>query len=286
MTDPNLPTRVVDTHQHLWMLSERAYDWIVPAYGPLYADFGPEAIAGEAEAVGITATVLVQAADTYEDTFYMLSVAERESRVKGVVGWVPLDRPAEAEAALDLYTASRYVKGVRALTHTYDDPDWILRDDVTASISLLAPRGLSLDYVCTSPEHLGLVPELAGRHPDLRIVIDHMAKPDIAARVWEPWASQIRAAGECPNVYIKISGLNTASGTEWTTADWQPYVDHVLDVFTADRAMLGSDWPVLILAGDLTRVWEAQLDAISGRADAEREAIRWGTAATVYGLEF
>jgi predicted TIM-barrel fold metal-dependent hydrolase len=50
--------------------------------------------------------------------------------------------------------------------------------------------------------------------------------------------------------------------------------------------MLGSDWPVLILAGDLTRVWEAQLDAISGRADAEREAIRWGTAATVYGLEF
>ncbi|WP_127473225.1 amidohydrolase family protein [Microbacterium sulfonylureivorans] len=286
MTDPNQATRVVDTHQHLWMMSERAYDWIVPAYGPLYADFGPEDIADEADAVGISATVLVQAADTYEDTFYMLSVAAREERVKGVVGWVPLDRPGEAEAALDLYAPSPYVKGVRALTHTYEDPRWILRDDVAESISLLAPRGLALDYVATTAEHLELVPELAGRHPDLKIVIDHMAKPDIASGAWEPWATQIRAAAALPNVFIKISGLNTASGAEWTAADWQPYVDHVLEVFTADRTMLGSDWPVIILAGDLTRVWNAQLEVISGRTEAEREAVRWGTAASVYGLEF
>lgn len=285
MPDPNLPTRMVDTHQHLWVISERAYDWIVPAYGPLFADFGPEDVADDADAAGVTDTVLVQAADTYEDTFYMLSVAASEERVKGVVAWAPLDRPREAEAALDLYARSPFVKGVRALTHTYEDPRWILREDVTESIALLAPRGLALDYVCTTPDHLDLVPELARRHPDLKIVIDHLAKPGIAAGAWEPWATQMSAASECPNVYVKISGLNTASGAEWTAADWQPYVDHVLAAFTADRAMLGSDWPVLILAGDFTRVWAAQLETIAGRTEAEQEAIRWGTAAAVYGLD-
>jgi L-fuconolactonase len=285
MTTPLSPTVVVDTHQHLWMLSERAYDWIVPAYGPLYADFAPEDVADDAAAAGVTATVLVQAADTYEDTFYMLSVAGRVESVKGVVGWVPLDRPGEAEAALDLFAQSPWIKGVRALTHTYDDPRWILGDDVSASISLLASRGLTLDYVCTSPEHLELVPELARRHPQLRIVIDHLAKPDIKNKAWEPWASQIAAAAAEPNVYVKISGLNTASDTDWSAADWQPYVDHAIDHFTADRVMLGSDWPVLILAGDFARVWAAQREVISSRSQAEQDAILCGTASAFYGLQ-
>lgn len=285
MTTDFTPTPVVDTHQHLWMLSERAYDWIVPAYGPLYADFGPEDVASDAAAAGITGTVLVQAADTYEDTFYMLSVAAREERVKGVVGWVPLDRPAEAAAALDLYALSPWIKGVRALTHTYDDENWILRDDVTASISLLASWGLALDYVCATPGHLALVPELARRHPQLKIVIDHLAKPDIKGKAWEPWASQITAAAAEANVYVKISGLNTASDAEWTAADWQPYVDHALEQFGAERVMLGSDWPVLILAGDFARVWTAQREVISSRSDAEQDAILFGTASAFYALE-
>jgi L-fuconolactonase len=113
MTDRHTPTAMIDTHQHLWMMSERAYDWIVPAYGPLYADFGPEDVAEDVVAAGITGTVLVQAADTYEDTFYMMSVAKRHPNVKGVVAWAPLDRSAEAEAALDLYALSPVVKGVR-----------------------------------------------------------------------------------------------------------------------------------------------------------------------------
>jgi L-fuconolactonase len=279
------PAAVVDTHQHLWLLSERAYDWITPAAGALYADFGPEQVADDAASAGITGTVLVQAADTYEDTFYMLSVAEREPRVKGVVGWVPLDRPAEARAALDLYALSPWIKGLRALTHDYEDPRWILRDTVTASLSLLADRGLTLDYVCTSSDHLAVVVELARRHPQVNIVIDHMAKPDIRGKAWEPWASQMAEAAEEPNVYVKISGLNTASGPDWTAADWQPYVDHVLECFSANRTMLGSDWPVLVLAGDFARVWSAQRETISSRSVAEQNAILFGTASAFYGLE-
>jgi L-fuconolactonase len=284
MAENHTPTAMIDTHQHLWMMSERAYDWIVPAYGPLYADFGPEDVAEDVAAAGITGTVLVQAADTYEDTFYMLSVAKRHPHVKGVVAWAPLDRPAEAEAALDLYALSPVVKGVRVLNHTYDDPRWLLRNDVTTSIALLAPRGLTLDFVSTTAEHLEVVAELAARHPELTIVIDHLAKPDIKNKAWEPWAGLMSAASEHSNVNVKLSGLNTASDANWSVSDWQPYVDHVLEAFGAERIMLGSDWPVSILAGDFVGVWKAQLDVIAARSASEQDAITHGTATRVYGL--
>lgn len=276
--------RVVDSHQHLWMISERAYDWIVPEYGPLNADFGPQDIARDAEAAGITATVLVQAADTYEDTFYMLSVAAREDRVKGVVAWAPLARAAEAEAAIDLYARSPFVKGLRALTHTYDDPRWILREDVGGVLGLLAARGLTLDYVCTTREHVAVVTELAQRHPDLTLIVDHLAAPDIKSRDLGQWGDQILALSANPNVHMKLSGLSTSSEAGWTAADWQPYVDHVLGAFTADRVMLGSDWPVSILGGDFADVWAAQLETIAGRSAEERDAVTWRTASRVYGL--
>ena len=74
-------------------MSERAYSWIEPAYGPLYDDFTPERLAPEIPASGVTSSVLVQAADTYDDTFYMLDVAGHSDFVQGIVGWVPFERP-------------------------------------------------------------------------------------------------------------------------------------------------------------------------------------------------
>ncbi|NCA18387.1 MAG: hypothetical protein EBR76_01230, partial [Actinobacteria bacterium] len=104
---------IIDTHQHLWVMSERAYSWIEPAYGPLYDDFTPERLAPEIGPAGVTATVLVQSADTYDDTFYMLDIADRYDVVKGVVGWVPFERPRESHAALEVLTTNKYFKGVR-----------------------------------------------------------------------------------------------------------------------------------------------------------------------------
>ena len=284
MTDLHEPQQMIDTHQHLWMISERKYDWISPEYGAIYGDFGPETVADDISESGVTGTVLVQAADTYEDTFYMLSVADSVPAVLGVVAWAPLDRTAEARAALDLYAESPWVKGIRVLNHTYEDARWLLRTDVTESISLLASRGLTLDYVSVLDAHLESLPDLAQRHPNLTIVLDHMAKPPIAAKGWEPWASLISAAAAQPNVIVKLSGLNTASGAHWTSADWQPYVDHTLSAFGADRMMLGSDWPVSILAGDFVGVWRAQRQVLAGLSVSEQDNVLFRTARRVYNL--
>jgi L-fuconolactonase len=101
---------LIDSHQHLWVMSERNYDWIEPSYGVLYDDFTPERLEPEIASSGVTGSVLVQAADSYEDTFYMLEVAHKLDFVRGVVGFIPLDRPAEAIRALKIFSKDKSSK--------------------------------------------------------------------------------------------------------------------------------------------------------------------------------
>ena len=281
---------LIDTHQHLWVMSERAYDWIEPTFGPLYDDFRPERLAPDIPESGVTSSVLVQAADTYEDTFYMLDVAKHSDFVKGLVAYVPLDRPHEARAAIDLYRKEPLIKGLRNLTHNYadkkyeSDDKWILRPVVQETLAIIEKSGLSLDYVAVNSAHIQNVPILARNFPNLKIVIDHLAKPDIANKVWEPWASLMEEAAAYPNVFAKISGLNTASAPGWTVADWQPYVDFIVATYGAKRTMLGGDWPVILLANNYVEVWKAQVEVISKFSEEEQEWIKFRTAQHFYSL--
>jgi len=284
MTELYQPSQMIDTHQHLWKPSERRYAWLDDVGLPLDADFGPEDVAAEVAAAGITSTVLVQSADTYEDTFYMLSIAARVRVVRGVVAWVPLDRTGEAEAALELYAGSPVVRGIRVLNHNYADPRWLLRPEVDAALRMLAPRGLALDVVSVLPEHLVMLAELAERHPELTIVLDHLAKPDIAGKGWQPWADLMTEVAARPNVSTKLSGLNTASSPDWTWTDWLPYVDHAVAVFGSERIMLGSDWPVSTLAGDFVGVWTAQREVIAHLSREQQDDILFRTAIRAYSL--
>jgi len=276
---------IIDTHQHLWVISERRYDWIVPETGPLYADFRPEDVAADAVALGVTGCVLVQAADTYDDTFFMMSVAESDPRVVGVVGWVPLDRTEEAATALRLYAASGIVKGIRAPTHTYDDERWILRDPAAPALRVLADLGLTLDLVVTSVEQLRIVDELAAQHPDLTIVLDHLASPPIATQGWNPWAEAFAAVARHPNVATKLSGLSTCSTPEtWTVDDWRRYVYHALAVFGSHRMMVGSDWPVAVLNGGYRRAMEAVRAIGESLSVEQRDDLYFRTAHRLYGV--
>ncbi len=282
--------KVIDTHQHLWVMGEREYSWILPEYGPLFDDFTPERLAPEISASGVTASVLVQAADTYDDTFYMLDIAEHSDFVIGVIGWVPFERPDEARAAIELFKNNSYIKGFRNLSHDYSnpkygsDPAWILRPEVLKTIGLIENAGLSLDYVAINSDHIKNVPILARTFPNLKIVIDHFAKPDIAGKVMEPWASLIADCATYPNVYAKFSGLNTASSPEWSFSDWNPYLDHIIKKYGANRTMMGGDWPVCILSGDYVKVWKAQLDAISQYSESEQEWLCHKSAENFYNL--
>lgn len=276
----------VDAHQHVWNLEKLPYRWLTPDMGPLHRTFTQEEVEPLRNDAGIDAVVLVQADNTFEDTDAMLEVAAEYPAVRGIVAWVPLLDPQASAAALDRYEQEPLIGGIRHLIHTEPDPDWVVQDAVVESLRLLAERDLAFDVVAVLPRHLEHVATLAERVPDLRIVIDHLAKPPIAEKGWEPWASLLATAGEHENVTAKVSGLNTAADPEtWTAADLKPYVDHALGCFGADRLMFGSDWPVATLAGSYEKVWKATVE-LAGDLSAEEQADILGrTAVRVYGLE-
>lgn len=280
---------IVDSHQHLWDLEEVEYPWLVPAYGPIYRTFGPDELEPQLTAAGVECTVLVQAANSYLDTDSMLRHAAARDWIAAVVGWVPLEDPAEAARKLDEeYRSNRWFKGVRHLNHEEADPDWLVRPAVIDGLKVLEERGLPFDVIAVYPLHLGHVPTLAGACPDLRMVIDHLAKPPIVSGDYDAWKADLRAAAEYPNVHAKISGLNTAADwATWTGADLVESIGFALEVFGAERLMFGSDWPVAILAGDYDKVWTETNRALDelGVQGSDRAAVLGGTAARFYSLE-
>jgi L-fuconolactonase len=276
---------LIDAHQHFWNLKKVAYPWLRPEHGVLYRTFTPEELEPQLQAVGIAGTVLVQAANGFEDTRAMLELGDRFSWIKAVVGWIPLTEPAIASRALEVFGNHPKLKGVRHLIHDEPDADYLLRPEVLETLQILADQGLTFDVVSVLPRHLELVPILAAKIPKLKMVIDHLSKPPIKSGGWQPWADLLKVASQHQNVYAKISGLNTAADWQsWNASHLEPYVSHALECFGANRLMFGSDYPVALLAGDYAKVWSETNTLLEQLAPAQKEQILGGTATAFYGL--
>ena len=122
------------------------------------------------------------------------------------------------------------------------------------------------------------------RIPDLRIVIDHLGKPPVATKKFEPWSSLLARAARVPNVYAKVSGLDVGDANTWTAADIAPYLDRALELFGSKRLMFGSDWPVANLRGGYSKVWRETNLALARLSRYERDRILGGTAIAFYNL--
>jgi len=278
---------IIDAHQHVWDLSRAEYAWLTSDLAPIDRTITFDELRPQLVEAGVDGTVLVQSADNVEDTALMFETARLHPEVLGVVGYVPLDRPQEAAAALEALVGDPLFVGVRNLIHDIPDPDWLLRPEVDEGLGLLERADVPFDLVAVLPRHLELVPLLGERHPQLRIVIDHLAKPPIGATESEPWASLMRTAAENPNVLAKVSGLYSAVGESgsWSTGSVRPYVEHALEWFGADRLLYGGDWPISMLSGGYRRVWQGLAPIFDALDVAEREAVLGGTAIRFYGLD-
>jgi L-fuconolactonase len=276
-------TGLVDAHHHVWSLARGDYGWLTPALADIHRDFSLDDLAPLNAAAGITATVLVQAAPTLAETRFLLQVAKSsDGLVKGVVGWVDL---ADAEAIPTLTRLARnpLLKAIRPMLQDLPDPDWILRAEVGRALDALPRLGLRFDALI-KPAQLPALLTVLERHPDLAVVIDHGAKPDIANGMWEPWAQMMRAAAANPRVRCKLSGLVTEAGSRWTIDTLRPYFDHLFECFGAHRLMWGSDWPVVNLAGSYQRWYAATVALLAGISASDRAAIMGDSARRFYGL--
>ncbi|MBN8873722.1 MAG: amidohydrolase family protein [Rhodospirillales bacterium] len=272
---------IVDAHHHVWRIGRGDYAWIHPG-SPLHRDY---TLADLRPLLGdIDATVLVQAAPTEAETAYLLNVARNSGGlVRGVVGWEDLSL-RDAAARIHAMAADPLLKGLRPMLQDIEDTGWILHPTLQPALAAMEAAQLCFDALI-QPRHLPAILGLCGRHPTLRVVVDHAAKPAIATGGFQPWADDIARLARETAATCKISGLVTEAGPQWKTDDLRRYVDHLLDCFGPTRLMWGSDWPVVELAGGYASWRAAALSLLRGLDAEAQAAILGGTAATFYRLD-
>ena len=272
----------IDAHQHFWSPARGDYGWLTPALRPLWRDFGPDDLGPLLAAAGLDGTVLVQAAPTVAETEWLLALADARASVLGVVGWIDLENP-EHLPHLGRW-AGRKLVGLRPMIQDLADDDWMLRPALAPALRTLVERGLAFDALAR-PRHLGRLLRFAERWPDLRIVLDHAGKPDIASGALAVWERDIRQVARETACVCKVSGLLTEAGPGWRPADLDPVLDVLADAFGPRRLLFGSDWPVLLLASDYAAWFEIAARFAARWPEADRAAFFGGTAAESYRLD-
>lgn len=274
---------VIDSHHHFWDLDKFDYPWMGEG-SPLAVTFGPDQLRPLIKAAGVDKTVIVQAAQTVDETRWLLELAEETDFVAGVVGWVDLKNPNVGET-LDELQQSKYFKGVRHIWEGEDDPSWLHSSGALNGLKEIEKRGLCYDFL-VKPPNLPYVPMIMKEVPRLRAVIDHIAKPLIKDGVVQPWLSDMRKVASINGMRCKVSGMVTEADHEnWTVDDLRPYVHHVLGMFGYDRLMFGSDWPVSTLAAPYEKVAETARELLSSLRPYEKDAVFGGVAKDFYRLE-
>lgn len=278
-------TLTIDAHHHYWQGALQEQAWRTPAHERIARDYEPEHLAGELDRTGIDSTVLVQSVDSPAENDRLANYASTPS-VAGVVGWLPLQDPAAARAELKRADTGAWC-GVRCLVGR-DDLDWLALPETLALFGELADRRLSWDIVPVTRAQVRSVVSLARAVPQLRIVVDHLARPPIDSGGWEPWASQLADLARCPNIALKVSvGIDVLTAwAAWEPEKLTPYVRRAMECFGLDRLMLASNWPVIELRTDYGRSMDDLLRTVidNGASAADLTAIRGGTACRWYAL--
>jgi len=274
---------MIDSHQHFWQVGRFDYPWMSSDLGILYRDYLPGDLAPILQHNRITKTVLVQASNSVAESRWLLELANTNSFIAGVVGWVDLASP-DLYTQLDELCADKKFKGVRHLVESEPSDDWLVQPAVLAGLQQLSARGLSCDLLIHT-RHLKHIPRVAESCPDLNFVIDHLAKPPIAHKEINEWSEAFKPLARYPNICCKLSGLVTeANWTSWTTDDLRPYVDVALESFGPDRMMFGSDYPVCLLAASYDRVLDSFQEILKSLSDEDRDKIFSQNAEKFYRL--
>jgi L-fuconolactonase len=278
-----MSTDIVDSHQHFWQVGRFDYPWMSPELGVLNQDYLAAALDPALKRCGVDKTVLVQASNSVEETRWLLSLSDQYPFIAGVVGWVDLMSDDVGRQLHEFVTYPNF-KGVRHLVESEPADDWLIQPQVVRGLHVLAAKGVSYDLLVHT-RHLKYARRVAEQCPELRLVIDHVAKPPIARGEISEWASEFKQIADCPNVSCKLSGLVTeADWHNWGSRDLRPFVDKALEYFGSKRLMFGSDWPVCLLAGTYDQVLDSMQSLLAELNDEERNRIFRRNATDFYRL--
>jgi L-fuconolactonase len=276
---------IIDAHQHFWDLSRTDYGWLKPECGVLYRNYLPGDLAATLRDNGVTATVLVQAAPSEEETGYLLKLAQAYPFIAGIVGWVDFESPDAPRRIASLVAAcGTRLKGLRPMIQDIADPAWVTKPKLDATFEALVAHDLVFDAL-VRPIHLDALRTRLLRHPALRAVLNHAGKPDIAHGKFTAWAEDLgRLARDTP-VCCKLSGLLTEANGKGSLEELAPYVAHVFDSFGPQRVLWGSDWPVLNGAAGYAQWLKLSGELVSRFATGHADDVMANTARRLYRLQ-
>ncbi|HCK18181.1 MAG TPA: amidohydrolase [Thalassospira sp.] len=273
---------MIDAHQHFWKLDRGDYAWLNAEPEILQRDYLPADLMQHLGDTGVRQTILVQAAETQEETSYILSLAEVTDCIAGVVGWIDFDAP-DVMDHLTMRMRQPNFLGVRPVLQGIEDTDWILAEHRIEVLAQIALHGKTFDALI-QPRHLPVIARLTERLPDLKIVVDHGAKPDIANQKIDDWKHDIALLAQKRQVCCKLSGLVTEARENWTRDELEPFMRHLLRCFGPDRLMWGSDWPVVNAASSYQQWHEIALDVCRSEMPMAVDAIFGGNAQRFYNV--
>jgi L-fuconolactonase len=271
----------IDAHQHFWTYTPDEYKWI--RTDDLKHDFMPDDLAPLLAEVGFDGTVAVQARSMAKETTWLLELANRYEFITGVVGWLDVTDD-DLGKTLERFSEHPVFCGVRCGIKT--DPDDPGRPSAAflRGLRTLATFDKTFD-VLVRPPKLPLSCLVIEAVPEVRFVLNHIAKPLIAEQVLEPWETDMRRLAAAPNVTCKVSGMVTcADHVAWQADDFRPYLDVVFEAFGPERLLIGSDWPVCTQAASYQQTMGIVLDYIAQLSQKDRNAVLGETAARVYRL--
>ncbi len=266
---PDFP--IVDSHVHLYDPALIDYPWMqdIPALNLAHY---PDRFIAATGSVEVEAMVVVevdaQMGRHRDEAHFIARLAATEPRIRGFVAALPLHQNTPIDAELERLASLPLVRGIRTLIEPHQaQPGWALQASLIANLRKLPTYDLSFDLCLRHPQ-LGDVISLVRQCPQVRFVLDHIAKPGIREGLSEPWRSQLRELANEPNVWCKLSGVVTeADHAHWTESQVRPYIDHAIDCFGFGRLMFGSDWPVAELATTYEQ-WVEMVDRLTVGASA------------------
>lgn len=274
---------VIDSHQHFWRYRMETHSWIDDTMAVIRKDFLPGDLKPIYNENNVNGCVAVQADQTLEETHFLLDLAEQNSFIKGVVGWVDL-RSLDIEEQLHYLKRHNKLKGLRHIVQGESDPEFMLRPEFLNGISKLEQYDYTYDILIFAHQ-LDMTLKFVRHFPNHKFVIDHIAKPDIKNDEFDDWAKRMTSLSEYENVYCKLSGIITeADYNTWTKEQVQPYINLALHAFGPQRIMFGSDWPVCLVAGTYAQVKNLIIESISELSESERTDIMANNAIQFYNL--
>jgi len=274
---------VIDAHQHFWKYDAVKNSWIDDVMSVIRKDFLPGDLQPVLQQQGIDGCVAVQADQTEEETNFLISLANENSFVKAVVGWIDLRSP-DINERLEHYREFKIVKGFRHVLQG-EAPSFILQPAFINGIGALREFNFTYD-ILIFPRHLKAALELVKQFPDQRFVVDHIAKPYIKDGLIDEWKKDITILAGFENVYCKISGMVTeADYHNWKEEDFKPYLDVVVNAFSTNRIMFGSDWPVCLVAASYEKMLNIVKEYFSSFSQNEQQDFFGNNACEFYNIE-